>query len=207
MATAAAPAQATETASKTTSSSSASDSRLEAVSNAKKFQHPPPGLYMAYDEAIKLIKEDSRQKLARLETLEKQLKKLEPSSTEAHLLQKEIQQLEIQAHINDPEIRWNFENGFADLSQPVYRHLRQQQWKKGGNYAILHQRYTQMYITPDVLPTISPSVDLQISFSDDPLLEAGSFVEPQKVCMVTLYYCSDPPDFKITQNQGYDFST
>jgi len=65
-----------------------------------------------------------------------------------------------------------YPNGYvtADLSKPVYRHLIEQRWRKEGGLDLLMERIHQMKVVPDVLPSLHPSVDLQITFPMAPPL-------------------------------------
>jgi len=49
------------------------------------------------------------------------------------------------------------------LNKPIYRYLLDKKWR---SYArpILMQRLTQMRVIPDILPTIDPTVDVQVRF-------------------------------------------
>lgn len=49
------------------------------------------------------------------------------------------------------------------LNKPIYRYLLDRKWR---SYArpILMQRLTQMRVIPDILPTIDPTVDVQVRF-------------------------------------------
>lgn len=96
----------------------------------------------------------------------------------------------------------------GDLSKPVYRHLAERKWRR-EELAILvspalssssfaqssklidlppfgsqMQRVTQMSVTPDILPSISPVADLKISVGGEQLVP-GVFTSPGAVSRVS----------------------
>ncbi|GAA5875709.1 hypothetical protein JCM8547_007046 [Rhodosporidiobolus lusitaniae] len=128
---------------------------------------PPlkPGQLPAFDEAVAYIARDRENKLEQIVELRQ--------TAEPALLEK----LEVEAWSNDPETRWRAKNGQGDLSKPVYRHLAERAWRKEGDLAILMQRVTQMHVTPDLLPSISPELDVRIQVGGQ-TIEPGSFTLP-----------------------------
>lgn len=95
----------------------------------------------------------------------------------------------------------------GDMSKPVYRHLAERKWRKDGDLAILvsrllpratvaeliprraqMQRVTQMSVTPDVLPSVSPVADVRIAVGGETLVP-GVFTLPGAVSSLPL------PDF------------
>ncbi|GAA5908745.1 hypothetical protein JCM6882_008194 [Rhodosporidiobolus microsporus] len=131
--------------------------------------YTPPlkaGVLPAYDEAVAFIARDREDKLKQLEDLKKQ------GADQAAL-----DKLEVEAWANDPETRWRAKNGQGDLSKPVYRQLAQRAWRTQGDLAILMQRVTQMHVTPDLLPSISPVADVRIHVGGE-AIEPGSFAKP-----------------------------
>ncbi|KAL5519253.1 MRPL35 [Sanghuangporus vaninii] len=153
--------------------------------------NPPvkPGSLPVYDEALKLIKEDSlrlkgelRTALARVQEVEKELRVLSSAGAmeggevekkvelekELGLLREKVETLEIQSEINLPWVRWYAANGMADLTKPVYRHLVEQKWRNYGALDLLMERIHQMSVVPDLLPSLHPSIDLRISFPEPP---------------------------------------
>ncbi|KAM0746918.1 PEBP-like protein [Meredithblackwellia eburnea MCA 4105] len=133
---------------------------------------PPikPGQLRAYDEALLFLSADKEKKLAELEAIKKE------GGPDAKFL---LEQKEVEAWVNDPETRWRAKNGLGDLSKPVYRHLAELKWRKEGDLAILMQRVTQMNVTPDILPSISPVAEVKISI-DGEVIEPGVFRLPSQ---------------------------
>lgn len=88
------------------------------------------------------------------------------------------------------------------MSKPIYRHLAERSWRKEGDLAILvrlppffllpfakltmllksnqMQRVTQMSVTPDLLPRISPVADVRISIGGTTIVP-GVFTLPSSV--------------------------
>lgn len=154
--------------------SNAHEPSLSSESLKKKYprlQYRSPQLNVnpAYDLALELIRQDklaTKRKLyaARAKLLSVQQK---PDSTlktsQLRDIQAYIQELDVIVDINDPEIRWRHAHGDTDLSMPIYRRLDHRKWSEKP-LQLLMQRVTQMSVTPDVLPIISPTVDVRLSF-------------------------------------------
>ncbi|KAL5535788.1 MRPL35 [Sanghuangporus sanghuang] len=158
------------------------------LTNPRKWNPPvKPGSLPVYDEALKLIKEDSlhlkkelKSVLARVQEVEKELQVLSGATEggevekkvelerELGRLRKKIGTLEIQSEVNLPWVRWYAANGMADLTKPVYRHLVEQRWRNYGALDLLMERIHQMNVVPDLLPSLHPSIDLRISFPEPP---------------------------------------
>ncbi|CUA77778.1 54S ribosomal protein L35, mitochondrial [Rhizoctonia solani] len=120
------------------------------------YQRPlPPGKLLVYDLAVELLEKDSAEKKALL------AKETDPSTRK---------KLEILSDINLPEVRWNFAQGRYDLTQPVYRHLLEQDWRQKGTLDLLMERVHQMKVIPDVLAFFHPTVDLRVSFSGEDVI-------------------------------------
>lgn len=85
-----------------------------------------PGQLRAYDAAVAYIAQDRERKLALLEQ-----RKKEGADED------ELESIEIEAWINDPETRWKAKNGLGDLSKPVYRHMAEKEWRTGGRASVL----------------------------------------------------------------------
>jgi large subunit ribosomal protein L35 len=49
------------------------------------------------------------------------------------------------------------------MNKPIYRYLAERKWK-AARRLVLMQRITQMKVTPDVYPSIDPSVDVKLAF-------------------------------------------
>lgn len=117
-----------------------------------------PGTLPVYDEALKFIEQDA----ASLREQIAQAKQAGSASSEE--AQRRIFALEVAAGINEPSVRAQFRRGDYDLSKPVFRHLREQSWRRNGALARLEERILNMHILPDVVPSITPTVDLEILF-------------------------------------------
>ncbi|KAG8992288.1 hypothetical protein FRB90_001047 [Tulasnella sp. 427] len=117
------------------------------------------GLNKAYDDALALIQKDSAKKT---EELHKRRKALQGETDVAKA--KRLEKLEIESQINLPEVHWNIKHGKADMSKPIYRHLLEKSWRKEGRLDQLMERIYQMYVLPDVLPAMHPTVDLHVIF-------------------------------------------
>ncbi|CAI2181742.1 19973_t:CDS:2, partial [Funneliformis geosporum] len=147
-------------------------------------QYKPPALEVnpAYDEALKYIYEDKAHKYKKIKYIETQIGRMskaeqsEVRDQELNKLLKMKYNLQVLAEVNDPEVRWNFKNGKIDMSIPVYRHLREKHWKRAP-LSKLMERITQMYVVPDVFPTLEPTIDLEIKIKNE-IIEPGVFLFP-----------------------------
>jgi large subunit ribosomal protein L35 len=72
-----------------------------------------PGVLPAYDEALKLLRADSRTLKTELEGVQKKLEGLNGKEGEA--LRKKANILEVQSEINLPDVRWKARNGQGEL--------------------------------------------------------------------------------------------
>ncbi|KAG4301698.1 hypothetical protein PCANB_001786 [Pneumocystis canis] len=141
---------------------------------------PKLGINKAYDEALKVIKADHLEKLKKIKKIqhkiERKMKDSDSENKKAQLtdLKKYLNQLEILAHINNPEIRWRFKNNDVDMTIPVYRYLAEQKWRKKP-YHLLMQRIEQMYVIPDAYERFKPTAEVIIRFENKEL-EPGKFV-------------------------------
>ncbi|KAF4605629.1 hypothetical protein EYR40_004416 [Pleurotus pulmonarius] len=125
------------------------------------------GVIPAYDEALKVIQEDSKLLIAEAEALRSSIQLAETADVRnderLEKMRKKLNILEVQSRANLPEVRWKFVNAMGDMSQPVYRHLAEQRWRKDGDLDLLMERIHQMNVVPDVLPDLHPSVDIRIT--------------------------------------------
>ncbi len=73
------------------------------------------GFLPAYDEALKLIREDSLEIKAEITDLKKQIAgaKEEGATDELAEMEKKLGILEVQSEINIPSVRWKFANGLG----------------------------------------------------------------------------------------------
>lgn len=121
----------------------------------------PPGTLAAYDEALAFLSSHSdkvRQQLASVDST--------PSLTDSDKQQLK-ESLHIASQVNDPAILSSFTSQDAasyDASNPTFRHLREKLWRKSGVLDRIMQRVQLMHVMPDVLPAITPTVDVQVAF-------------------------------------------
>jgi large subunit ribosomal protein L35 len=131
--------------------------RSLAVRGEKREWNQPvaPGALPVYDEALKVIRADSRALKAELDGVRTRLAGVKDTeSNEAKTLAAKAKILEVQSQINLPDVRWKFRNGqgrsilignihctytelLGDLSKLVYRHLAEQKWRKEGSLDML----------------------------------------------------------------------
>ncbi|KAK5109307.1 hypothetical protein LTR62_007181 [Meristemomyces frigidus] len=131
--------------------------------------------YQCFQEARSFLKEDRDDKLEALRVQRERLEKLRQKSgsvqpkdewrhgNRVRSMRKQVEELKIQADINDPLVKKRFEDGAGDMSRPIYRHLADKQWRSYKRL-ILMQRITQMNVVPDVLPAIDPIVSTELAF-------------------------------------------
>lgn len=92
---------------------SASPAQSAALSSASASSwNPPiaPGVEPAYDEALAVIAHDRADKRRQIQQLK------EGAQAQDADIQKRIESLEVAADINDPQVRWAFENGKGEYS-------------------------------------------------------------------------------------------
>ncbi|KAG1908632.1 phosphatidylethanolamine-binding protein [Suillus fuscotomentosus] len=126
------------------------------------------GVLPAFDEALKVIKEDSmalKDEVTALEgAIAREKETPQPDQHALRVMEDRLRILEVQSEINFPQVRWKCANGMADMSKAVDRHLLEQRWRKEGALDLLMERIHQMKVVPDVLPDIHPSLDLRVNF-------------------------------------------
>lgn len=88
----------------------------------------PRGLIPAYDEAVAFLKADSERLSSRLKQLQTRLQH-HPEDIE---LKNRIAKLEIESQINDVDVRARHKAGLGDMTNTVYRHLKEKDWREGG---------------------------------------------------------------------------
>ncbi|KAF9387885.1 hypothetical protein CPB97_001871 [Podila verticillata] len=145
------------------------------------YKAPALGVNKTYDEALKIIAEDKVKRLAEIKSMEAklaQLVKAAPSATnDASIatLKENIFKQEAYSEINDPEIQWRFNNGKIDMSKAVFRYMKSKQFTR-ETLPVIQQRITQMFVTPDLLPAFTPSLNVQLDFGagSSPKLPAGT---------------------------------
>ncbi|KAK0506395.1 phosphatidylethanolamine-binding protein [Armillaria luteobubalina] len=154
----------------------------------------PTGVLPAYDEAIKLIRQDS----FRLKHEAGQVRRtINPGDEDEEEKRKLLRILQVQSEINLPEVRWAVKSRLVDMRNPAHRHLREQNWRGEGKLDLLMERIHQMNVIPDVLPSLHPSVDVSIKVRQTHLagptyrsrgIEPGVFLSPkQTIAPPTVY--------------------
>ncbi|CAM0141336.1 mitochondrial 54S ribosomal protein YmL35 [Umbelopsis sp. WA50703] len=144
---------------------------------------PSTGSNPAYDQALKLIAKDKEYRYSMLKKVDKELarvKKANNSVTQSQQLSR-LQQLatdlKVKAELNEPEVQWRFQNGFRDMSQPVYRYMVQREFQKHQKSKLL-ERLLQMRICPDILEQFDPAAQVVINYGNQSVQEAGIFLQP-----------------------------
>lgn len=61
------------------------------------------------------------------------------------------------------------------MNKPIYRYLAEQKWRKQKRL-ILEQRLSQLNIVPDLLPSLRPTVDIDLAFGRK-MVPPGEFVD------------------------------
>jgi len=98
-------------------------------------------------------------------------------------------------------VRWTVANAMADMTKPSHRHLLEQRWRKEGALDLLMERIYQMYVVPDVLPELRPSVDLHVTATalpqeirlrntTDKQVEPGLFLLPKQTLQPLKLYAN-----------------
>lgn len=163
----------------------------------------PIGLNEAFDAAYSYLKEKSSETLKRAEYVKTQHSQ---DSTNEPLTQ-ELNELQVAAQINNPEVRFNFtyheklENdvNIIDYNQPVYRELMKQHWV-AKDQMLLMQRLDQLNVIPDTLPTLEPKAQVSLKFLNH--TGVNRWLEPgvELSSNVTMY----PPSVKIQEFDSVD---
>ncbi|KAL4065768.1 phosphatidylethanolamine-binding protein [Scleroderma yunnanense] len=157
------------------------------------------GVLQAYDEALKYIKTDSETLKAEAQQLHASLQKEktapEPDREAIHEMERKLGILEVQSQVNLPEVRWKVRNGMADMSTAVDRHIVERRWREEGRLDELMERIHQMFVVPDVVPHLHPSLDLRVTYPEHlverrhngesskrkhALVEPGTYLHPEQ---------------------------
>ncbi|KAH8724164.1 phosphatidylethanolamine-binding protein [Phaeosphaeriaceae sp. PMI808] len=141
--------------------------------------------YQCFQEARKVLLEDRQEKISKIQTQQVRIKNLTqqtlatngPSSQGIRLkrMRRHLDQLVIEADINDPMVKKKFEDGQADMNKPIYRHLADKKWR-AYKRLVLEQRLTQMSVVPDLLQTLNIVADIDLGFGRKPVAP-GEFVD------------------------------
>ncbi|KAM0461588.1 hypothetical protein ACHAPV_004296 [Trichoderma viride] len=131
--------------------------------------------YQAFQEARAILAADRQEKVAKIQEELEKISLLEKKDaallkggqamkdTKLASLRRYIEQLKIQADINDPLVKKRFEDGLGDMDKPIYRHYAERKWRS-YDYRLITQRIKQFNIVPDVLPKLDPVADIQLYF-------------------------------------------
>ncbi|KAI5790136.1 phosphatidylethanolamine-binding protein [Geopyxis carbonaria] len=149
--------------------------------------------FQTYQLALNLIKKDRDEKIVEIneqrQKIANALKKPQAAANDRSIkaMQKHLEYLRIQADINNPRVKYNFDRGIIGTNRPVYRFLMDRKWREYRR-PVLMQRLTQMHVMPDVLPKIDPIVDVQVRFQGRDV-QPGAFVDSAQ--------SERPPTFKV----------
>ena len=132
----------------------------------------PEGVNPAYDIALAYLSEQQSRTLSALTKL-----RALPNPTPAML--RRIDQLEIEAHVNDPAVRQKFREskGRGMLDQPVMRHLAERRWTKEGGLDLVMGRVYQNKVVPDLVPDLGPTSPLNLTIASG-LVDPGAIIDP-----------------------------
>ncbi|KAK5681877.1 mitochondrial 54S ribosomal protein YmL35 [Elasticomyces elasticus] len=138
--------------------------------------------YQCFQEARSFLQEDRQQKLEEIRVQRERIERLREKvvvgssgndGSEGKLrrekegklrdMARRLEELKVNADINDPVIKKRFEDGQGDMSKPIYRHLSHLRWS-ATTLPLLNQRLTQMNVIPDVLPSLTPTVSTEMAF-------------------------------------------
>jgi large subunit ribosomal protein L35 len=62
------------------------------------------------------------------------------------------------------------------MNKPIYRHLADQKWREMRRKVVI-QRVEQMFVTPDVLPSINAVASVELKFARGTKVQPGQFVD------------------------------
>ncbi|KAK5698608.1 mitochondrial 54S ribosomal protein YmL35 [Elasticomyces elasticus] len=138
--------------------------------------------YQCFQEARSFLQEDRQQKLEEIRVQRERIERLREKvvvgssgndGSEGKLrrekegklrdMARRLEELKVNADINDPVIKKRFEDGQGDMSKPIYLHLAHLRWSS-TTLPLLNQRLTQMNVIPDVLPSLTPTVSTEMAF-------------------------------------------
>ncbi|KAK3679966.1 mitochondrial 54S ribosomal protein YmL35 [Recurvomyces mirabilis] len=175
--------------------------------------------YQCFQEARAYLKEDRDEKLGAIQQQRERIERLRQKSVppeyawrhenRVRSMLTSLEELKIQADINDPIVKKTFEDGQGDMSKPIYRHLADKQWR-AYKRLILMQRITQMNVIPDVLPTIDPTVSTDLAF---PIMKPSSIDNTPRLPRLKRIQHGDFVDSALSENaptlyiQPYDKGT
>ncbi|KAF8451872.1 phosphatidylethanolamine-binding protein [Terfezia claveryi] len=153
--------------------------------------------FQAYQLALEIIRGDRIEKLQQIKQTQERLSRalavpgVDPKARHILSLRKHLDRLRVLADANNPRVKYNFDNGIVGTNKPIYRHLLDKKWRSLARPTLI-QRLTQLRLTPDILPTLNPLVDISLRFH-------GRSVKPGTI-LPTLR-TESPPTVKITPFQ------
>lgn len=136
------------------------------------FEHLP---YQCFQEARKILAADREEKVSKIKQELNKIEKLEArdpkdvqggqnmKDTRLASLRRHVEQLKIQADVNDPVVKKRFEDGLGDMNKPIYRYYAERRWR-AYQQRLISQRIAQFHIVPDILPKLEPTADVQLYF-------------------------------------------
>ncbi|KAK0742268.1 phosphatidylethanolamine-binding protein [Apiosordaria backusii] len=119
--------------------------------------------YQCFQEARKVLAQDREEKITKIKAELAKIKRIEETDPSTYRggeeykqkrlesLRQHVEELKIQADINDPMVKRKFEDGQGDMNKPIYRYLAEKKWRS-MDYKIITQRIHQFNIVPDILP-------------------------------------------------------
>ncbi|KAK6350052.1 hypothetical protein TWF696_006301 [Orbilia brochopaga] len=126
--------------------------------------------YTCYQAALKILREDRLEKLKRIEAEQASIEALKThhgytdDDRRIKGMQKYIDEMQLNIDKNNPRIKYNYDNKLKrDPHRRIYQYWDDLAWR-AMRRKILMQRLTQMYVVPDLLPTINPIVDVRMRF-------------------------------------------
>ncbi|KAF2426291.1 PEBP-like protein [Tothia fuscella] len=141
--------------------------------------------YQCFQEARKVLAANREEVIKKIEIQRARLERLKAQDmavsggerqkqTRVQSMEGELKRLKVLADINDPLVKKRFEDGLGDMNKPIYRHLADKKWRSYKRLITI-QRVTTMSVIPDVLPSIDPTVEVNISFASH-IIPPGDFV-------------------------------
>ncbi|ANB15063.1 mitochondrial 54S ribosomal protein YmL35 [Sugiyamaella lignohabitans] len=165
--------------------------------HARLAYNSPIGLKEVFPLAYDIILKEKARHYAKAEEIKQELESSDASKidaeTRASLVAKYNKHL-VRAELNDPEVQYNYRIKQLDLTQPVYRHLAERDWKS-YDMLITLQRLEQLHVIPDTLPTIDPRADVKLQFPT----VINKWVTPGEVLRNAV--CTRTPIVKIQEFQ------
>lgn len=141
-----------------------SSSSSSSVASASKSWSPPikPGVCPAYDEALAFTSNLQAHFLRQAEQIENSTE--EEDGLTAEYRKSKAAGIITVGQINDPEIRWKFQNtpdDDLDLTDGTMKYFRELTWRHSGPLNKVVSRIQDMFVLPDALAAIEPTLDLQ----------------------------------------------